>query len=558
MTGPTILPPATGLQIYRLIAEQEGVRGILVSTISRSPCPLCSVGSSRIQGHYFRTVAELPWSSVNVEFILWVRRFYCDNEKCERKIFTERLPGVVRPYGRKTSRLEKALRVIAQAEGGEAGARTAKELGMKVSPDTLLNQIRRNPEAQRTTPRILGVDDFALRKGQRYGTILVDLEEHTPVDLLPERSAESFAAWLKEHPGVEMISRDRAQVYAQGGREGAPNATHVADRFHLLKNLTETVEQVLWRQHGSLQQVAKNIASEQTSSESESESEPVLQQAKPQPTPIVIKSAQSISEMRRQRRLDRYNEVVELYKQGVPIKTIAQHFMMHRRTVRRFIRADRFPERATPKARRSLIEKYLPYLKKRWDEGCHTAAELWREIVALGYKGSQPLVRQTVAGWRKPLPEQFRRTQRRGPASKKKAITLPAPRQVSFWLLGLSKEKDEEKKQQQQSFIDRLCNISAEVKKAQELGKEFIEMVRQRQSEVFDDWLVKAKTSGLKDLKNFAVGLEQDREAVYAALKLEISNGQVEGQVNRLKFLKRQMYGRAKFDLLKAKVLHPT
>jgi transposase len=174
----------------------------------------------------------------------------------------ERLPKVVHPYGRKTTRLEKALQVIAFAEGGESGARTAKELGIKVSPDTLLNQIRRAALPSHPIPKILGVDDWAMRKGQRYGTILVDLEHHVVIDLLPDRDSQTFANWLKANQGVEFISRDRGQSYAQGGRIGAPSAIHIADRFHLLQNLTDTIEELLIYHYKSLQTTAKLLAIE--------------------------------------------------------------------------------------------------------------------------------------------------------------------------------------------------------------------------------------------------------------------------------------------------------
>jgi transposase len=200
--------------------------------------------SERVHSHYERTVCDLPWRGISVTLKVRSRRFFCENRECERSIFCERLPEIA-AHARKTERLEEALTMIAFELGGEAGARLARELGLPISPDALLERIRRTPRLGAGRVRVLGIDDWAKKKGHSYGTILVDLERHRVVDLLPDRTAETLEKWLKAHPKIEVVSRDRYQPYIDGIRAGAPKALQVADRWHLLKNLTDAVERVL-------------------------------------------------------------------------------------------------------------------------------------------------------------------------------------------------------------------------------------------------------------------------------------------------------------------------
>lgn len=244
----TLLADPEAMCLDRIRPARDAITLMVGTVAMHARCPHCHRTSSRAHSRYRRTIADLPWHGVAVKLELYTRRFHCQNSLCKQRIFCERLPRVVDHYARKTVRLNAALELIGFALGGEAGARLAGELGLAASPDTLLRRLRQSLPEVTSTPRIIGVDDFAFRRGRWYGTLLVDLEQHCPIALLPDREAESLRVWLKAHPDIEIVTRDRSKTYADGITEGAPAALQVADRWHLLKNLREALKKLLKRQ----------------------------------------------------------------------------------------------------------------------------------------------------------------------------------------------------------------------------------------------------------------------------------------------------------------------
>ena len=525
MPSATLLPDPQHLHLLGLSANAIGITATVTASAAAGRCPLCGQDSEQVHSRYRRRLADLPWLGVAMRLELHVRKFFCRNPACPRRIFTERLPGVVAPYGRSTARLEAWLSAVSFALGGEAGARLLGILGLAGSPDRLLVCIRRVPLGGGAAPRVLGVDDFALRRGHAYGTLLVDLERHRPVDALPDRTAGTFAAWLRAHPGVEVISRDRSGDYAEGARQGAPYAVQVADRFHLLKNLGEVVERVLYRHASLVQRV---------------------------PLPAIARTTAAPPRRDREARrartsaktTARFDTIRALAAKGLSRRAIARVLGLNRKTVQRYLAAATAPARPRSQRRASMLTPYEPYLLERWRHGEHNGLGLWREIVALGYPGTRGNVARFVA--------HLRHLEREGAA----LPTLPpAPGLTPRRACGLLLARPETRSREQQAAVELLRALHPELDQAITLLHQFAALVRTRGSDGLDPWLAAAASSGLTEMQTFVTKLRQDHAAVLAGLTLPWSQGQTEGQITRLKLLKRSMYGRAKFDLLRQRVL---
>ncbi len=547
LTLSTFMPHLAGLRVEHLAASADGIAITLRSSAPAAPCPLCQHPSAKRHSQYTRRMADLPWSGVGVVLHVHTRKFFCLNKECARRVFCERLPALVPAYGRRTHPLQAWLRRVGFALGGQPGARLSQAQSIPTGRTSLLQLVCTTPLPAVPTPRVLGVDDWSWKRGRSYGTLLVDLERRRAVDLLPTRTADAFAQWLTAHPGVEIISRDRAGAYAEGGRRGAPAAMQVADRFHLVMNLRTAVQEMVGRHHAGLRQAQQTVL---PPPESESAT---LSPAPPPRAPSLTREQQR-SQDRRARRKARYEEILALQEEGHSLRAIAALLDIGRQTVRRFVRADSFPERQARTPRLPKCAPYEAYLRARWDAGCQEAATLWREIRALGYTGSESGLRQYLRRWRtapgRPGP--------RGP--RVVALCPPAPppqrtfsvRQTTWLLLRDPSELDTE----EAAFLRRLCALCPTIATTLLLAQEFRRMVRTRDHAALAPWLEQAEASAVPELCALATSLRTDCSAVDAALLTEWSNGQLEGGVNKLKTLKRQMYGRAGFGLLRQRLLN--
>lgn len=551
MIAPSVSVLFGGLQIEHLDVTPEGVIVTARSHAGGAMCPNCGKVSSRLHSSYQRTPQDRSFADLPVRLLLHVRRFRCLSIQCPVVTFAERFGAFLKPFAQRTERLCHALLQLGLALGGAAGARIGRQLQMPASRDTLLRLVRDLPLPGFATPRVLGVDDFAFRRGTRYGTILIDLEQHCVVDLLPERSAATLEAWLREHPGVKIIARDRGREYVRGASAGAPEAIQVADRFHLLLNLREALERVLERAHTSLR---TRLASTPLPQFADAVASVLPVRARRRsPTEAVMRDE------RRERRVDRYETVRALYQHGKSKSQISKELGISSWLVRRFVEAEQFPERVPKAPRRGILTPFEPLLQELWRAGERTTPALWRALEAAGYTGSIHTVRHWVqrrrqepaphtnAAYREKYTVEPEQVAARAAAQRR----LPGARQL-VWLL--INKRDELSSDDEHLLAVLLSEPS--VATAYELGQRFLGLVRQRALDKLDPWIADCQASQVPDLSNFAAGLQQDDAAIRAALTLPWSSGQVEGQITRLKMVKRQMYGRASFELLRQRVVN--
>ena len=544
-----MLPDATALRLEACDVDDTTAQITLrvQSTQTNAPCPLCATPARRIHSDYGRTLADLPWAQYRMCLQLRVRKWFCRNRACHRRIFTERLPTIAAPWARRTLRLAQRLVTLGVALGGTAGVRLGHAWDLAVSRNTLLRGLRRQSTPSFPTPTVLGVDDFALRKRHTYGTILVDLERRQPVALLPDRTAATFAQWLQEHPGVAVIARDRSTAYAEGARQGASEAIQVADRFHLLQNLREALDQVFITHSPILDAVNETMRQQPVPL-------PDGAMAVPVPPHDIPLPAQQRAAQRQARRQALHTQVWALHHQGWTAPAIAQHLGMSLRTVQRDLQRATFTGRKQRSDRGdSVLNPYKGSLLERWNAGCRTAARLFRDLQQQGDAGSYAL----VAAYARRL----RQAQGLAPGQRCPRRPLPrvaepvcpplTPRRATWLVLRRATKRTEAETQQ----LTQLHAQAAEVAEAIDLAQDFLQLVRQRQPEHFDAWLERASTSALEAVQRFASGLRDDYAAVTAGMTLPWSTSPVEGHINRLKIVKRQMFGRAHLDLLSRRFL---
>lgn len=419
--------------------------------------------------------------------------------------------------------------------GGEAGTRLVQQLAMPVSADTLLRAACEvaSEAKPRPTPRVLGVDDWAWRKGHRYGTILVDLECNEVVDLLPDRRPDTLSAWLKQHPGVEIIARDRASAYAEAARTGAPDAVQVADRWHILRSLGAAVRRAVECHQGVARQVASEMTTVSAAFGASSQPEADQQPAPAYPAPGI--SGQT------KRQAD-FAEATRLSKTGASISRISRLLGVDRKTLRHWLKAGAVPSWRQPRRDR-MIDTHLAYIEKRWADGCRNATLLWRELTALGFKGRYTVVKTWAAQQRS---DEVKAANRQG---KNSTWALPSVSRTARLLLAGDVATDTPDAVFVASLLGNVPALGTTVAAAKRLSL----LLRRKSDEVLTDVL---NTAAATMLRPFVTELRKDIGAVQAALDLPWTTSPVEGQISRLKMLKRTMYGRAGFSLLRARVLH--
>ena len=519
---PVLLPHLAGVDVEN--AEVIGARLCIWARAraADAACPGCGALSARVHSRYQRRLADAAVGGRPVVIRLVVRRFFCDVPGCRLATFAEQVEGLTSRYARRTPLLAAMLGVVAVALAGRAGSRLAAGLHAAVSRSTLLRLVMTIPDPPAPTPRVLGVDDFAVRRGQNYGTVLIDCQSGAPLELLEGREAQPLADWLTAHPGVEVICRDRSGAYADGARTGAPDAVQVADRFHLWQNLAKAVEKCVAAHRACL---------------AEPEPEPAAgPDPGPSAEPTPVRQPEPAGKFAERAR--RHHQMVhELLADGHGIRTIARHLGWGRHTVQRAATWQELVDGRWQAPRASKLDPFKPHLHQRAAEGCGNGAQLLREIVALGYTGSYSTVRDYL--------DQHR--------PDKAPLTPPPPsvRQVTGWLTRHPDSLTEDEQPQLKALLARCPELQA----ASDHVRSFATMLTKLTGQDLPLWISDVRDAQLPGLSSFAKGLEQDLDAVTQGLTSRWNSGPVEGRVNHIKMIKRQMFGRAGLALLRKRVL---
>jgi transposase len=445
-----------------------------------------------------------------------------------------------------TKRLTQAIEAIGLATSGELGSRFAPRLAIVTSPTTILRRTMSLPAEEGDTVSRLGIDDWSFRRGRQFGTILVNLATHEVIDLLPDRETETAQSWMEAHPEIDFVSRDRAGDYAAAARKGAPQARQVADRYHLTDNLKDFVEEVLARCRTEIGQASMPPTSEMRVQETAD----YMEQAEVTPFQFAgdVPLAGSAHLARHAERLDRYQQLIHLCKEGFTHKEIAQRLGMGERTVRHWL--TRGIPYASPELRHKRsrgFDPYAVYVRERFLQGSRNGLQLWRELQARGYKGSARTVYRVLAQLK-----EGSAPRERSQAVPESAVSQWTAKQAVWWFIRDRSDLDEK----EQKVLATIRQASPTADTVYELAQDFMQMLRHRQGQRLDVWLDRVRASHIPELQRFARSIQRDKDAVLAGLTLQESNGVVEGKINKLKLIKRMMYGRAEFPLLRQRVLH--
>jgi transposase len=518
-----------------------------VSTQSNPRCPLCGTPASRVHSRYTRQIADLPCGGQPIRIQIQVRKCFCEVSTCARKIFAERLTPFVDAFARVTQRLFQIVQVLGLATGGRLGVRVTDRLGIETSHHTILRRMMALPTEPVGQVTQIGIDDFSFRRGRKFGSILVHLQTHQVLEVLPDRTADTAAAWMVEHPELEIVSRDRGGDYAAAARKAAQQATEVADRFHLYENLTEAVELALARCRSEIRKQAEESACQEVPQEAQHALAASKKAFSPRTwKPVPAPGDEQKRLIRREQRLDRYQQVLALHTQGFEQAEIAQRVGLTTRTIQKWLKAKAFPEAKERRKRRSIFDPHAPYVLKRWKEGQRNGQQIYEEIKERGFSGTPQTVYRFLRRLRVQVPLQ-------------QAVEAPPTLVQDFvakdavWLFVRDPKGLD---QQEQAVLAAICQTNSTARTLYKLVQEFRTMLHQRTGDKLNDWLTALKESQIRELQSFVTGVERDKAAVVAGLTLPHHNGLVEGHVNKLKLIKRMGYGRAGFSLLRQRVLH--
>ena len=531
-----------GKRVVHINEQDDWITVEASSTVRAAPCPVCRCWSNRQHGSYVRHLEERPMLERRVVLAVEMRRFKCPSAACPRRTFAESVGSLAGRHQRRTRSQARALLALGHALGGEPAARLAGALGLRTSSDTVLRHLRRASVRKRQSkPRVVGIDDWAIARGHNYGTIVVDLERREPIEVFTGRETESVVAWLQDHPSIEIVARDRAGAYSEAVDLALPAAKQVSDRWHLLSNLRDNVERMLHRLGSQMRQAARSVVvGDVTLGRQGRTAGPSLTWW------------QRLSDDRRASRFALYEQVVALHAQGHSMNAIALELSISKQTVRKFIRARAFPERALRARGPTPLDAHRDYVEQRIADGCRSARQIWQELRERGYSGSRASVQHCVV--RLLFPQ--------GKAAlvqpQVRTMPCPSPRRVFGWLAGWRKlAVNAPRNIDHERFVQALCEIEPVVAEVRSLSRQFLGIMHRRRPREFDRWLERLSRCEAAEMQSFARSLRADLPAVRAAFTLPWSNGQTEGHVNRLKYLKRQMYGRASVELLRLRVLNP-
>ena len=451
------------------------------SVVDRAPCPKCAWSSSRIHGRCQRQIADCPCFGQPVTLEIEVRRFKSVNRHCPQRTFCEQINCLAGPRQRRTLRLSKTTLALGYALGGAAAARLGAHLGIHLSGTTVLRELRRAGCAPMvTSSTIIGIDDWAISRGHRYGTIVVDLQRRCPIELLSGREVATVVPWLKAQSGVEVIARDRAGAYADAARTGAPAAQQVADRWHLLANLRDAIERLLVRCASQMKEAARHA------------SKPLVLAGEPAEVAVAagsqdvdeaqpLKGGQRRSSERRALRLARYEEVLRRHEAGQSIRAIGRAMDLDRRTVRGFLHAGAFPERSQRRTVVSLLDAHRSYMAARASEGCRNATEIWHALRARGFTGGHSIVRTAFAQLRGEQPDRLGSTDSPDHSwFREHVVAAPSTRRACAWVLDwrgnkhVAMEQTGKDPSERQRFVEALCRIAPAVDTARHRAHQFL------------------------------------------------------------------------------------